>query len=245
MLLGFSAVGSLASAWRRASWRCPSSTSTGRAGRRERSFFGGGVAAHVSTAGRSAQRWSTAVQARPQRHRRDAAPRTDLCLCRRPAPGHAGREPLPAPGRLPPGRHDQRARGLPGPRGADRLRHGRAGHRLRLLARRSGAARQRGCASSSATADPEPGAALLDELLRDPLPRPRRQRSAQRWRARCSRRTRRCRASSATGSRCCGADGTFRRLHDNRGVMTTPTLASLAAPRGGASVASCGRAPPT
>ena len=29
---------------------CPSSTSTGRAGARERTFFGGGVAAHVSTA---------------------------------------------------------------------------------------------------------------------------------------------------------------------------------------------------
>ena len=50
MVLGFSAVGSLAEAIAPGTWRCPSNTLTGPRGQRERTFFGDGVAAHVSTA---------------------------------------------------------------------------------------------------------------------------------------------------------------------------------------------------
>jgi 5'-methylthioadenosine phosphorylase len=48
-ILGFSAVGSLAEAVAPASWRCRHNASMDR-GPRERTFFGNGVAAHVSTA---------------------------------------------------------------------------------------------------------------------------------------------------------------------------------------------------
>jgi purine nucleoside phosphorylase len=134
MLLGFSAVGSLALEVRPGDLAMPEQYFDWTRGQRERSFFGHGVAAHVSTARPvSAALVEAAVAAGQAAGLAVHRGLTYACV-EGPTPGHAGRKPLPAPGWMPSGWHDQCARSLSGTRSPNGLRHGGPGHGLRLLA---------------------------------------------------------------------------------------------------------------
>ena len=138
-------------------------------GGRERSFFGDGVAAHVSTAQPVSARLIDWAAAKAGRDGHQAAPRRHLRLRRGPAPGHTRRKPVHAPGGLPAGGHDQRARGLPRARGANLLRHASASSPTTTAGwttRRCMSASAR--SSSSTTPAWTRARALLDALLAGP-----------------------------------------------------------------------------
>ena len=136
----------------RAILRCRRSTWTSPRARARRASSAAGWS-RTSPPRTRAARATAALLARVARAQACApAPGQDLCLRRGAAPRNACREPVPARRRRRPGRHDQRAGGLPRARGADRLLHHRrwrptttAGSRIR----RSTSRRSR-CSRSSA-----------------------------------------------------------------------------------------------
>ena len=183
-ILGFSAVGSLAEAVAPGDLAMPSQYFDWTRGRREQSFFGHGVAAHVSTAMPVSDHLVELGGNAGQGARPHAAHRPHLRLRRRPAPGHARREPLHARGRLPPGGHDQRARGLSRSRGADLLCDGGPGHRLRLLDGRSLQTRERERDLRALRPEPGQGAPFAGDAASCSRCRPRSPRSARRCKVR-------------------------------------------------------------